>query len=270
MPWSAPLECDTFLPEMKSTDPHHRGIVSSSLTQKGEVTVGNQVTAVGGVGPACVVLAMLLIGTCAYAAATPQVKQINVLGTAVVSKGNMAKSRQSAVDDALVAAVGQAVMEMLTGETVAQRFQLINEQILSQKEKYIPTYRILTESVYGKTITTLVQVDVSVNRLNEDLLKSGVVASNAEDAGTLFTITVTGTSGQIASFVRLRTTIATMSGVKELKMTAMSADQASMTVNYQGNTRSLADALLMQSFDGFAIEIVEVTPELVQLQLKQP
>jgi hypothetical protein len=66
----------------------------------------------------------------------------------------------------------------------------------------------------------------------------------------------------------LRKTITSLSGVKELSMKEMSADQAIMSVNYQGNTRSLADALLMETFTGFNIDIVEVTPERVRIHLE--
>ena len=50
-------------------------------------------------------------------------------------------------------------------------------------------------------------------------------------------------------------------------MQEMSADRAAMAVNYQGTTRSLADALLLKTFSGFGIDIYEVTPETVRIRL---
>ena len=78
---------------------------------------------------------------------------------------------------------------------------------------------------------------------------------------------VEGTGGQIASLVRLRTAIASLSGVNELKLKEMSVDRAAMDVNYQGNSRSLADALLLKTFNGFGIDIFEVTPEVIRIRL---
>jgi hypothetical protein len=320
---------------------------------------------------------------------------------------------------------------MLTDETVVRRFQLINDSILSQRENYIRNYRVLTENVSGKTIRTLVQVDVGVDRISRDLSNLGLaladavyprmafmiaekkvnnagygfwwgdgqwidrtvseaamasalqsagfelidppvlssplnlsmslaepdmialaqrlgadviiagtaaaaaapntmgssikafeavvearaysvqtgqlmgqtrqksVASGRDDdlggrealsgAGTLagddlgrqvmaawqreqdrnavIEAIVEGTSGHIASFVRLRTSMSSLPGVKELKMKEMSTDRAVMAVKYQGNTRSLADALLLKTFTGFGIDIFEVTPEAVHIRL---
>jgi hypothetical protein len=88
-----------------------------------------------------------------------------------------------------------------------------------------------------------------------------------QDRSAVIEVAVEGTGGHIASFVRLRTAISSLSGVKELKMKEMSADRAAMAVNYQGSTRSLADALLLKTFSGFGIDIFEVTPEAIRIRL---
>lgn len=216
----------------------------------------------------CLILILIFAGTSGFAKSERVVKRLNVLGSATVSKNNMARSKQAAVKDALNTAVGMVVLEMLTEETAASRFQLINKHILAHPDRYIQNYRVLTDSVAGDVIRALVQVDVSVYRLNQDLLSSAVVDTDTKVPQTRFMVVVEGTGGHIASFVRLRTKITSLSGVKELSMKEMSADQAIMSVNYQGNTRSLADALLMETFTGFNIDIVEVTPERVRIQLE--
>lgn len=219
-------------------------------------------------GPACLVFVLVLSGAGSYAKTDRTVMRLNVLGSAAAGKKNMATSRQDAVQDALDAAVGQAVIEMLSAETVVQQFQLIAGSILSRPDSYIKNYRVLTESVSGNTVKALVQVDVAADRLDQDLAQAGVVVSGAEVPQTTFTVVVEGTGGQIASFVRLRTAMATLSGVKELSLKEMSPDGAVMSVDYQGNTRSLADALLQETFDGFGIDIAEVTADTVRIRLK--
>ena len=374
---------------------------------------------------------LTMAGAACCGAAGAAVKQINVLGTAVVHENDLVAGRQNAVADALVAAVGQVVLEMLTGETVVRRFKVINDGILAKPEDYIQNYRVLTESVAGKSIRTLVQVDIAVDRVSRDLSRLGlalagavyprvafmvaekngaaaefaywwgarelqqrticeaamaktlqaigfdvidlpaletplglpvvvpenqmiglaqrlgadiviagngtaVAASNTmggtiaafeavvdvrafsvqsgqqvgrtrqkfvvsgqdaflggrealsgagaaagdelarqimiawqqeQDRSAVIQVVVEGTGGHITSFVRLRTAIATLSGVKELKMQEMSTDQAVMAVSYQGSTRSLADALLLKTFAGFGLDIYEVTAEDVRIRL---
>lgn len=80
-------------------------------------------------------------------------------------------------------------------------------------------------------------------------------------------VVVEGTSGQIASFVKLRTAINSLSGVKELKMKEMATDHALIVVNYRGSARSMADALLLRTFSGFGIDIYDVNPEAIHIRL---
>jgi hypothetical protein len=89
----------------------------------------------------------------------------------------------------------------------------------------------------------------------------------SQEGSAVIDVRVEGTSGQIASFVKLRTAISSLSGVKELKMKEMAADQAIMAVNYQGSARSLADALLLKTFSGFGVDIYDVTPQAISIRL---
>lgn len=383
------------------------------------------------IGRLCLMLALVLVGTSSYGQEKRVVKQLNVLGTAAIHKDNLVNSRQNAVNDALVSAVGQVVLEMLTGETVVRRFKIINDSVLAKHNNYVQNYRVLTESVSGSTIRALVQVDIALDRVSRDLKRLGLAMAGAvyprvlfmlseknatdadysywwgdkrllrktvcegamaetlkatgfeivdppdlkaplglpatvsqdqilalaarlgvdiviagsgtaaaapntmgggitafeavvqtqafnvrsgqqvgrtrqksvvsgqdafsagrealsgagalaadilarqimvawqqeQDRSAVFQVVVEKTGGHIASFVRLRTAIATLSGVKELKMQEMSADRAAMAVNYQGSTRSLADALLLKTFTGFGIDIYEVTTETIRIRL---
>ncbi|MCB2145996.1 MAG: hypothetical protein KQI81_05935 [Deltaproteobacteria bacterium] len=382
----------------------------------------------------CLVVVLALAASSSYGADNRAVKQLKVLGTAVIHEKNLADGRQNAVNDALVAAVGQVVMELLTGETVVQRFQQINDSILAERDNYVQNYRVLTESVAGNTVRALVQVDIAVDRVSRDLSRLGLALAGAvyprilfmvaernvtdadfsywwgdrrllsrticegamaatfqatgfeiidppdlssplslpvnaseadmvalagrlgadvlvagygtaataphttggtvksfeavvearafnvqtgqpmgrtrqesvvsnqdevmggrealsgagvsaghdlsrqimavwqqeQDRSAVIGVEVEGTGGHIASFVRLRTAISSLSGVKELKMNAMSPDRADMAVSYQGSARSLADALLLQTFSGFGIDIFEVTPKTIRIRLVNP
>ncbi len=382
----------------------------------------------------CLLVVLALACTSSYGADKRIVKQLKVLGTAIIHEKNLADGRQNAVNDALVAAVGQVVLEMLTGETVVRRFQQINDNILAERDNYIQNYRVLTESVSGNTVRTLVQVDIAVDRVSRDLSRLGIALAGAvyprilfmlaernvtdadftywwgdrrllsrtisegalaatlratgfeivdppdlssplslpvnppeadilalaarlraevlvtgygtavaapntiggainayeavlearafdvqtgqpigrtrqksvvsgqdevaggrealsgagalagddlarqimavwqkeQDRSAVIEVVVEGTGGHIANFVRLRTAIASLSGVNDLKMKEMSADRADMAATYQGSARSLADALLLKTFSGFGIDIFEVTPEVIRIRLVQP
>ena len=78
---------------------------------------------------------------------------------------------------------------------------------------------------------------------------------------------VAGIGGNMASFVRFRGALSTMSGVDSVQLKEMTSADALLTVAYQGNARSLADALLLLQFDTFGINISEVGVTTIQLQL---
>lgn len=80
-------------------------------------------------------------------------------------------------------------------------------------------------------------------------------------------IFVQGISGNIANFVKFRGALSSMSGVDSVQRKEMQSDTAVLLVDYQGNVRALADALLRQSFDTFSLKIAEPEANTLRLQL---
>jgi hypothetical protein len=136
----------------------------------------------------CLLAVLALAANSGYAAETHSMKQLNVLGSAAIYQKNLPDARQNAVNDALVAAVGQVALGMLTNETVVQRFQVINDNILAHPDNYVRNYRVLTETVSGDTIRTLVQVDVATDRISRDLSSLGLAMAGAVRPKILFMV----------------------------------------------------------------------------------
>ena len=78
---------------------------------------------------------------------------------------------------------------------------------------------------------------------------------------------VEGISGNIASFVKFRGALSSMSGVDSVQRKEIQSDTAVLLVDYQGNVQALADALLRQSFDTFSLKIAEPGENTLRLQL---
>lgn len=78
---------------------------------------------------------------------------------------------------------------------------------------------------------------------------------------------IEGTGGHIANFVQFRGALGTISGVDSLQLKEMRPDSAVLSVVYQGNSRTLAEALLLQSFNTFGINIIETGNRYIRLQL---
>ncbi len=81
---------------------------------------------------------------------------------------------------------------------------------------------------------------------------------------------IEGVGGKIASFVKFRGALSNMSGVDNLRLKEMMPDAAVLLVDYQGTTRAFADALLLQNFDTFGLNISAIEENKIRLQLVAP
>ena len=69
-------------------------------------------------------------------------------------------------------------------------------------------------------------------------------------------------------FIKFRTTISKeVPGIKNVYLKAIKAGEAKMDVEVKGDSRMLADELLLKSFEGFGVNIVEVGQKTIILEL---
>ena len=111
-------------------------------------------------------------------------------------------------------------------------------------------------------------LDKAARLVGEDLAKQISRAWFAEGAGfSEVDIYVEGITGNVASFVRFRGALSTMSGVDSVERKEMQQDTAVLVVNYQGSVKALADAMLRQRFDTFGLNIYAAEGNQIRLQL---
>lgn len=79
-------------------------------------------------------------------------------------------------------------------------------------------------------------------------------------------IIVKGTS-RLANFVMFRRTLNEMPGIEDVQIREMKSDEAMIVVDFKGNSKELADALMVKTFDSFGINIFEVSPTSLKIEL---
>jgi hypothetical protein len=79
-------------------------------------------------------------------------------------------------------------------------------------------------------------------------------------------IQLTGTHN-LANFVQFRRMLTSVSGVEDVQVKELKADDAALSVAYRGKPRELADALMLNAFETFSINIQEVKPGRMKIQL---
>ncbi|MFV9645340.1 MAG: hypothetical protein ACNYWU_05905 [Desulfobacterales bacterium] len=77
---------------------------------------------------------------------------------------------------------------------------------------------------------------------------------------------VEGTAN-FANFVQFRKTLNDILGVSRIQLKEMRLDESVISVDFQGNAKELADALMLKAFDSFGINIYEVSQKCLRIEL---
>ena len=79
-------------------------------------------------------------------------------------------------------------------------------------------------------------------------------------------VVILGTN-QLANYVKFRKTLNTISGVEGIRVKEIKPNEAILLVEYAGKTQDLASALMQQNFKSFGINIFEVSPKNLKVEL---
>ncbi|MBW1834150.1 MAG: hypothetical protein JRI62_04995 [Deltaproteobacteria bacterium] len=136
----------------------------------------------------------------------------------------------------------------------------------------------------GEEIASTTRTVVSVNKDNiagaRDALSNAGYLSGSDLASqiamkwheevkksiTTLVIIVEGTRA-LSNFVIFRAELSEIPGVDSLQTSEMKADEATIVVDFQGNAKELADALMLKNFESFGINIYEISQSHLRIRL---
>jgi hypothetical protein len=129
-------------------------------------------------------ISILTIGL-PYAAAAAQSRSAGYFssGQAVYDPQDRAKSRQQAVQDFMAQGLTQAISAFLSPTQMGTQFAEIQKKVLSKPEKFIDSYQVFSEEQTGGVFRVVGQVTVSMDVLQDDLVKSGLLTSRQRPEG---------------------------------------------------------------------------------------
>lgn len=212
---------------------------------------------------------ILVVSVAAGAAAAGQPDGVyTVIGSAAIRGAGVDAARQEALAGALVSAVAHAAAEMLPQEDLVAAFGTLNAAVFENTERFIQSYRVLTETKAGGHYRVLVEVKVALAALEERLSGVGLEQQRPEaaDGPAVIEVVVAGTRN-LKHFIQFRQALGGLAGVAALSTREMTADRTTLVVTYQGRARELADALMMNTFDAFGVRIYEVSDYNLQVEL---
>lgn len=78
---------------------------------------------------------------------------------------------------------------------------------------------------------------------------------------------VVGGTGDLAAFVAFRRAVSDIQGVNAILVREIRPDEATLGVNFDGDSQMLAEAMMLENYAGFGINIYEVTDGRIMLEL---
>lgn len=172
-----------------------------------------------------------------------------------------------------VVVVGSAVSER-TANTLGNELRSYNG-VLSVRAIRTDTGEILAQSNRNVLIASTDDSTGSQQALAEAGTRSGALLAGeiqstwqqAEETGPILATVVVNGGYQLSHFVTFRRMLSEMPEVLSLQTSSITPEETLLEIEYEGTTQSIAEALLLQSFDGFGIDITNPTPSSFRLSL---
>lgn len=134
------------------------------------------------------VIAFLLLFTAVQIAAQSSTQTYVVIGTGTLATENITEARKQAISNGLVAAVGLAVADVLSVDTMVAQYEKLNQAVFENPGRFVQDYKVLTESSLEKGYRVVVQASVDGNQVKNVLIRSGVLQTQERMPAVLFFI----------------------------------------------------------------------------------
>jgi len=140
-------------------------------------------------------------------------------------------------------------------------------------------YRVDTAQTIGAVSRTAVAAGEHADRAGREALSNAgaltgeelskqIIAARQKAAAMVpsVEIEVIGT-GELKNFVTFRKMLGTVPGVKGINIKEIKPNESIIAVEYNDSGETLAEALMLKTYDSFGIDIYEVTPERLGIEL---
>ena len=115
-------------------------------------------------------------------------KTVEVLGTGVIKKNDIASAREQAIADGLASAIARVAADHLPLEALVRNFQRLNETLYHNTNQFIRDYKVLTEARSGDNYRVMIQVTVSIEGVLKQLSIEGMMLGKKAMPRILFVI----------------------------------------------------------------------------------
>lgn len=216
----------------------------------------------------------LLVGGLPWpmAQASGRTMTLMTAGTTIVLEGNLARARNMAIANGKRNALEEAVRALVPASVVFENYDIINENIYQQYERYIDTYRILAETSRGNIYEVTLESTVAVEKLKKTLVGLRLMEEDLESEWSHFRLKILEVSCA-SCFRALKEYIQNeMEGVEEVSLDSISPGRFTLDIVFRGDIEAFRDALTSRSFEDFRLDPEEMDEEQLRvlMVLNQP
>jgi hypothetical protein len=174
--------------------------------------------------------------------------------------------------DADVVVVGRAIASSapnIMGEDIKSFKGMITARVFRSKtgEEITSVTRTAVTANVDETVGSRDALSGAGSLLAEDLADQIIAAWQREALDTTAVEILLSGTRNFVNFVSFRRMLSKIDGVESLQVKELKTDTATINVNYKGNSKELADALMLNPFETFGINIYEVSQELLKIEL---
>jgi len=175
-------------------------------------------------------------------------------GTTIILEGNVARARNMAIANGKRNALEVAVRELISEDVVFENYDIINENIYQQHERFIDTYRILSESSRETIYEVNLESTVAIGKLRNTLVTLGLIEEEPRTEQSRFRLEILAVSCS-PCFKALKEYLQNeMEGIEELSLYSISPGRFSLNITFEGDIETFRDALSSRPFENFRLD----------------
>lgn len=183
-----------------------------------------------------------------------RVLTMTTAGSTIILEGNLARARNMAIVNGKRNALEAAVMELIPESAVFENYEVINKNIYQRSERFIDTYRILSERSRENVYEVNLESRVVVEKLRETLVTLGLLEEDQWIEQSRFRLKISGVSCSPCLRAVKEYLENEMEGVKEVSLYAISPGRFTLDIVFRGDMGTFQFALVSKDFENFRLD----------------
>jgi hypothetical protein len=188
-------------------------------------------------------------------------------GTIIILEENVARARNMAIANGKRNAIEAAIKELIPEHVAYENYDSINEQIYHRQERFIDTFRILTERLGADVYEVTLESTVNTDNLREALVALGLIDENQWSEPSRFQVEIQGVSCSnclraIEDYLRSE-----MRGVEEVSLYSIRPGVFTLDILFRGDSETFRDILLSKYFKGFHLDLEGMDGKNLQVRM---